>query len=178
MSPRLGRVRGELGLRLHNPRARTRLIRWGATLIVACLVYLAWPYAALWDLSRAVAAADPQALAARIDVAAVRDEIRKKLNKDAPSTIGKLSDPFILWLERGIRRLGTGALDELVTLDWVRERLSADAPAGQGLLRQVSYAFFDSPAGFRVRLGAPGQAQVHFRMALEGLQWRVTAVYY
>jgi len=149
-------------------------------LILASLVYLAWPYLALWGLSRAVADADagPDVLAARIDLAAVRGELRKKLNKDSPSTIGKLSDPFILWLERGIRRLGTGALDELVTLDWVRERLTANSPPGQGFLPQVSYAFFDSPAGFAVRLGTPDQTPVRFRMALQGFQWRVTAVYY
>ena len=64
------------------------------------------------------------------------------------------------------------------TLDWVRERLTANSPPGEGFLPQVSYAFFDSPAGFAVRLGAPDQTPVRFRMALQGFQWRVTAVYY
>jgi len=178
VTPPIARVRGERGLRLWRPSRHTRLKRWGFALILASLVYLAWPYLALWDLSRAVADAGPDVLAARIDLAAVRGELRNKLNKDSSSTLGKLSDPFILWLERGIRRLGTGALDELVTVDWVRERLTANSPPGQGFLPQVSYAFFDSPAGFAVRLGAPGQAPVHFRMALQGFQWRVTAVYY
>jgi hypothetical protein len=178
MTPTLARVRGERRLRLRRPQRHPRLTRWGLALILAGLVYLAWPYLALWDLSRAVAEADPAVLAARIDLAAVRGELRKKLNKDSPSTIGKLSDPFILWLERGIRRLGTGALDQLVTVDWVRERLTAHSAPGQGFLPQVSYAFFDSLAGFEVRLGAPGQAPVRFRMALQGFQWRVSAVYY
>jgi len=163
---------------LHTAPKYARLRRWAAGVLLAALAYLAWPYVALWDLSLAVADPDPQALAARVDLAAVRDEIRHKLNKDATSAIGKLSDPFIRWLEQGIRRLGTNALDELVTLDWVRERLSGASAAGQGLLSQMSYAFFDSVRGFKVRLGPPGQAQVHLRMTLQGLRWRITAVYY
>jgi hypothetical protein len=171
-------ARGQGRFRLRGPRPYARLRRWGLTLVVAALAYLAWPYLALWDLDRAVADADPQALAPRVDIEAVRDEIRRKLNKDAPSSIGKLSDPFIQWLNQGIRRLGTGALDEVVTLDWVRERLRAGPQPDRGLLHQVSYAFFDSPRGFRVRLGAPGQPQVYLRMTLQGLRWRITAVYY
>ena len=172
------RARGGTRFRLRGTRRSARLRRWSLALVLAALAYLAWPYLALWDLDRAIADADPQALAARVDIGSVRDEIRRKLNKDAPSSIGRLSDPFILWLDQGIRRLGTGALDELVTLDWVRERLRTASPPGLGLLHQVSYAFFDSPRGFRVRLGASGQAQVHLRMTLQGLRWRITAVYY
>lgn len=170
---RLGR-----GPRLQRPTGPSRLRRWGLALVLAGLAFLAWPYLALWSLSRAVADPDPAALAAYIDLAAVRGALRDKLNKDSPSTIGKLSDPFILWLGLGIKRLGTRALDELVTLDWVREQLSAHSQPGQGFLAQVSYACFDAPRGFAVRIGAPGQAPVHFRMTLQGLQWRVTAVYY
>jgi len=166
------------GPSLRRPAGSARLKRWGLALVLAGLVFLVWPYLALWGLSLAVADPDPEALAARIDLAAVRGEIRDKLNKDSSSTIGKLSDPFILWLELGIKRLGTHALDELVTMDWVRERLSAQAPPGQGFLPQVSYAFFDATGGFAVRLGAPNQAPAHFRMTLQGFRWRVTAVYY
>lgn len=178
MTPLIARTRRAWGLRLRRPATPTGLERWSLALILAGLVYLAWPYLALWELSRAVADPNPEAVAERVDIEAVRGEIRKKLNKDSRSAIGKLSDPFILWLERGIRRLGTGALDDLVTLDWVRERLTANSPPGQGFLPQVSYAFFDSPGGFEVRLGTPGQAPVHFRMALQGFRWRVTVVYY
>ena len=178
MTPPIARGRGGPRLLLRRPLRDSRLGRWVLAWVLAGLVYLAWPYQALWDLSRDDADARPAVLAARVDLTAVRGELRKKLNKDSPSTIGKLSDPFIRWLERGIRRLGTGALDELVTSDWVRERLTANSPPGEGFLPQVSYAFFDSPAGFAVRLGAPDQTPVRFRMALQGFQWRVTAVYY
>jgi len=155
-----------------------RLKRWTLALGLLALVYLAWPYLALWRLSQAAADPDPQALAARVDLEAVRGELRRKLNKDSPSAIGTLSDPFLSWLDQGIQRLGTGALEELVTLAWVRGRLGAHAAPGQGFLPQVAYAFFDAPGGFAVRLGPARPGQVHLRMDLQGYRWVVTAVYY
>lgn len=166
-----------------GPLRRSRLKRLSLAMFLAALVYLFWPYVALWGLSRAVDDPDPAVLADHIDLEAVRDEIRRKLNKDSHSAIGTLSDPFIQWLEQGIRQLGTGALDELVTQEWVRERLTVGSAPDQGLLSRVSYAFFDAPACFAVSLGAPGrgglgQPQVHLRMHLEGFRWAVSAVYY
>jgi hypothetical protein len=40
--------------------------------MLAALLYLAWPYLALWDLSLAVANPDPEVLAAHVDLAAIR----------------------------------------------------------------------------------------------------------
>lgn len=142
------------------------------------LAYLAWPYVSLWRLSAALSDPDSSALAPLVDLDAVRGEIHRKLNKTASSAIGKVSDPFIVWLERGIQRLGTGALEQLVTLAWVQERLGANSPPGQGFLGQVSYAFFDSPGGLAVRIGGPGQTPVHLRLGLEGYEWKLVAVYY
>jgi hypothetical protein len=178
MSPTLGNTRPHLG-----PPRRTRLKRLGLLLGLVVLAYLVWPYLALWSLSRALADPDPAALASHVDLPAVRDELRRKLNKDAQSNIGTLSDPFLKWLAHGIHRLGAAALDELVTLAWVKERLEDGAPPGETLLSRVTYAFFDAPGGFTVALGAGGtgaaeRTLVHVRMTLQDLRWIVTAVYY
>jgi hypothetical protein len=100
------------------------------------------------------------------------------VNKDAHSAIGPLSDAFIQWLDRGIQRLGTQALDELVSLDWVRDQLATGSPPGHGFVGRVAYAFFVAPGVFEVRLAAPAKNPVHFRMALQAFRWRITAVYY
>jgi hypothetical protein len=143
------------------------------------LAYLVSPYAALWRLDRAVRDHDPAALAARVHLQAVRSEIKKKLNKDTDSTIGTLSDPFIQWLEEGIRATGSDAVDRLVTLDWVVQRLLAHADdARDGFLGEISYAFFDAPDGFRVRIGSEPENQVHLRLQLSGRHWRLSALYY
>jgi hypothetical protein len=178
VKPPIARVGRGRALRLRRTGGPAWPKRWAVALSLAGCLYLAWPYVDLWGLSQAVADPDPAALASRIDLKAVRSEIRQKLNKDSPSAIGRFSDSFIQWLDHGIQRLGTGALDELVTLDWVRERLSDGAAPGQGFLPRVVYAFFDSPRGFAVSLSTGRQAPVHFRMTLQGSQWRVTALYY
>jgi hypothetical protein len=153
---------------------RVRLL----VLLLLVLGYLAWPYLTLWWLDRALIRDDQAALAGLVDLAAVREEIRRKLNKEVNSTIGPFSDGFIAWLEQGIRRDGTAALDDEVTLAWVRERMLAHSPPGSGLWPAMSAAFFDDPSHFSLRLGAQSQAPVRVRLGLTGLGWRVQALYY
>ncbi len=97
---------------------------------VLLLAYLAWPYATLWRIDRALRNDDSAALAELVDLDAVRGAIKTKLNKDADSSIGDLSDSFIRWLQernrgRGQRRRGA-ACDP---------RLGTRAALGQGRKR-------------------------------------------
>ena len=165
-------------LRLQRRRVGRRRPWWLLLPVLALLGFLAWPYTSLWRLSAAASHPDPGVLAPMVDLDAIRGEIRRKLNKTTSSAIGKVSDPFIQWLERGILQLGTGALEQLVTLAWVQERLGANSPPGQGFLGEVGYAFFDSAGGFAVRIGGPGQAPVHLRLGLQGFDWKLVALYY
>jgi len=163
--------------------ARRAMRILGVALLVAVallLMFLSWPYFTLWRLDQAVRDRDAAALAELVDLDAVRGEIKKKLNKDADSTIGDLSDPFIRWLQEGIQTLGGDALDRLVTLPWVRARL-LDRSAGdvdEGFLGQVTYAFFDAPDAFVARIGEATDNPVRVRLTLRGPDWRVTALYY
>jgi len=145
--------------------------------LAALLVYLAWPYVTVWHLARAVADDDPAALSALVDLEAIREEIKKKLNKDADSAIGELSDPFIHWLEAGIQEAGSGAVDRLVTLEWVRGQLRARSSATD-VLAQVSYAFFDAPDGFRITLGRGPDLPLHGRLTLRDFAWQLSSLYY
>ena len=145
--------------------------------LAVLLLYLAWPYFTLWQLDQALVCGDAAALVRLVDLAAVRDEIKRKLNKDSASAIGDLSDPFIRWLEAGIQAAGSGAVDQLVTLDWIREQLLANV-AGKGLLPRLSFAFFDAPDGFRLTVDGSGGNPVHARLTLGNAAWRVSALYY
>lgn len=146
--------------------------------IVVLLAYLAWPYVTLWRLDRALARNDPAALAHLVDLDAVREEIRRKLNKDEASSIGPVSDDFIHWIEHAIRRNGTGAIEHQVSLDWVQGRLLSRSPPGEGLAGALSRAFFDDPIHFSLRIGAPAESPVYARLSLQGTGWRMTAVYF
>lgn len=140
------------------------------------LAYLAWPYVTLWRLDRALARDDHDVLATLVDLDAVRDEIRRKLNKEAASAIGPVSNDFIGWLEQGIRRDGTAAIEQQVSLAWLRERLLSHSPPGGGLAGALSRAFFDDPVHFSLRIGAPSESPVYVRLSLRGSGWRVTAL--
>lgn len=142
------------------------------------LAYLLWPYLTLWQLDRALVRDDQAALGRLVDLDAVRDAIRRKLNKDAVGTIGPLSDAFIAWLEEGIRRDGTAALDQAVTLAWVRERMLAHSPPAAGLWPALQRVRFDDPLHFSLRLGGVPQVPVTVRLGFTGLGWRVRALYY
>ncbi len=147
-------------------------------LLVLLLLYGAWPYTTLWRMNRALLRGDQSAIEALVDLTAVRDELARRLNKDQESAIGALSDPFIEWLESGIRRSGTEALDHLVTLEWVQERLLAKSNPGHGFLPAVSHAFFEGPRDFRVRIGQADRGPLVTRLHLSTRGWRITMFYY
>ncbi|HYN77684.1 MAG TPA: DUF2939 domain-containing protein [Lamprocystis sp. (in: g-proteobacteria)] len=165
---------------LGGPRWRQPRRGRGALLMLLLLAlgYLLWPYFTLWRLDRALIRDDQAALAELVDLDAIRDEIRRKLNKEANGTIGPLSDEFITWLEQGIRRDGTAALEDRVNLAWVRERMLAQSPPGAGLAPALSWAFFDDPLHFSLRIGAASPAPVRVRLGFTGLRWRVQALYF
>ena len=178
MSPALLRPSRALLVRTRRHR---RTLGWVLLALAALLLaYLVWPYTSLWRLDRAVRADDAEALAALIDLDAVRGEIKKKLNKDASSRIGPISDRFIGWLQTGIQSLGSAAIDRLVTLEWVREQLLIHSPGGgaDGFLAEVTYAFFDADGRFRVRIGPPDDGPVRLSLERQGLNWRLAALSY
>jgi hypothetical protein len=164
-------------------RTRVRRVRRGRLLplvflLLLGLVYFSWPYVTLWRLDRALVRNDRETLGALVDLPAVRAEIARKLNKEERSTLGPPSDAFIAWLEQGIRRNGTAALDRRVDLDWVRERLLSHARRDRGFGPALTRAFFEDPVHFSVRLGQPGRSPILMRLTFDGLGWRVTSVYY
>jgi len=149
-------------------------------LILAALLlaFLAWPYVTLWRLDRALTRDDPEMLAALIDLPAIREEIQHRLNKESASTIGPVSDDFVVWLERAIRRNGKDAIEHQVDLQWVRIRLLSHSAPGKGLWSALTCAFFDDPLHFSLRMGAPSQSPVYARLSLQRSGWRLTAVYF
>lgn len=180
----VGAAAGDARVRL-RPFAARRLETFGGrprplgcylipTLVL--LAYLAWPYVTLWRLDRALTQGDTRDLAALVDLDAVRDEIRRKLNKESSSTLDAVSDVFIDWLEQAIRRNGTGALDQQVDLDWVRSRLLSHSAPGTGLLGALSSAYFDHPLHLALRIGAPEASPVYARLTFNGVGWRLTAL--
>ncbi|MCG7896779.1 MAG: DUF2939 domain-containing protein [Candidatus Thiodiazotropha taylori] len=141
--------------------------------------FLAWPYTAVYRLEQALIYDDQQALQQMIDVEAVREQIKRKLNKNVESNIGDVSNGFIDWLQSGIQRLGSNAVDEMVDLNWVVRQLRAHNPRFDkgGVYDKLTYAFFDGPDRLLLRIGELDDSPVHAHLSLQGTNWRITAVY-
>lgn len=168
-------------LRLSS-RARWTLI--GLAFLTA--LYLASPYLALWRLDRTAVNGPTAALGPLVDIEAVQDQIRRRLNKEQDSRIGEVSGPFIDWIQRTIRGQDADALRATVTPAWLRSLLLTHAQDSAGFWPAISYAFFETPTRFRVQLGSAREAAaresdpapVHLILEWRGLGWQVTAAYY
>ncbi len=150
-----------------------------ALLVLFILAFLVWPYTAVYRLDRALALHHRQTLAEMVDIESVRDQIKRKLNKNLKSSIGDVSNSFVDWLQDGIQKLGDNAIDQMVTTDWVAAQLRSHNPNPQegGFYTQLSYAFFDGPDRLLLRIGELDDNPVHVHLKLEGAAWRITAVY-
>jgi len=149
----------------------------GLLLLVLC-GWLVWPYLTLWRLDRALFRDDQAALASLVDLPAVREALRRSLDKEVGGPQVPFSDRFIDWLQKGIRRRGTRVLEHEVTLAWVRDQLLYCSPPGAGLGPALSWAFFDDPLRFSLHLCEHSEAPVRVRLRFTGSGWRVSALHY
>ncbi len=145
----------------------------------------AWPYVTLYRLHRAVEQGDRHALAALVDMEAVRNAMKERLVARADRTLGPGEGPILGWIREGVRQVGGRAVELAVDLEWVEETLRTRSyPSGQapGLLDDVGYAAFEDWDRFRVRLDShPGEGErpssLHLILTLEDGQWRVTDIF-
>lgn len=167
-------------------RSRFRLSRrlmWPSVgIALLLLLYLMSPYLTLWRLDHRVKHGPTAALSGLVDIEAARDQIMRRLNKDQDSRIGEVSDGFIAWVQLSIRDQQPDALANAVTLAWVRQLLLAHSAGDGGFLPAVTYAFYDSPVSFQVKVGSNAGRRaigpVFLRLERRLLGWRVTAIYY
>ncbi|MCU7890283.1 MAG: DUF2939 domain-containing protein [Candidatus Thiodiazotropha sp. (ex Ustalcina ferruginea)] len=150
-----------------------------AVVILIAIAFLIWPYTIVYRLDQALQQNDQQALTELIDVEAVREQIKRKLNKNVKSSIGDVSNGFIDWLQNGIQRLGGDAVEQMVDISWVVTQLRVHNrnPEQGGFLDRMTYAFYDGPDRLLLRIGDWDNKPVHAHLSLQGTHWRITAVY-
>ena len=152
------------------------------SLILALLVYAAYPYFSLWRLDRALIRNDAAVEAELIDLAAIQTQVRDSVKKETDRMIGKGDDDVTRFFREGAKTLTRRAVTRLVDRNWVRTRLRRDGQPGDykpfpSLLDHVSHAFFEGWDRFGVRLGELGDDPIHVQWRFEDWRWRVTAVY-
>ena len=147
--------------------------------ILLLLGFLAWPFATIYLLDQALQANDYQTIERLVDVRSIQQQIKKKMNKEVESTIGDVSNSFVEWLQTGLQRLGSGAIESMVNIDWAMTQLRSHNPdpSQGGFFDHLSYAFFDGPDSLLLRIGELDESPVHARLTLQGTEWRITAIY-
>lgn len=148
-------------------------------LILPLALYTAYPYYTLFQLNRAVTNSDLAQMTSLVDLSSVRLAIKRRMNKEVEEIIGEPSNNFITWIQDGIHQMGSGAVDGLVNMEWIRQQLLVTkAPQPEvSFLHEVSFAFFDAPDRLLVRVGQMGDEPVHFHLTLHHWKWRLTALY-
>ncbi len=158
----------------------------GLLLLLAVVAYGLWPYYSLFRLNHALQASDAEALAPLVDLAAIQSHYKSRIGDSAGSFLPPRqeqpsdADQVIRWLADNLKQLGVAALDQAITLDWVRARLlaagqRADAERG-GVFGAIDFAFFESWDRFVVRFGELGRNPTFVILSLEGGAWRITDI--
>ncbi len=164
--------------RQHRWRLSARARHAIATVLMMLVLFVLWPYWTLWSLNAASMSPDPNALIDLVDFAAVRDQIRRRLNKDSRSYIGVVSDAFIQWLEQSLHHHGSDVLERYVNPRWLHDLLHTATPNQPGFLSAVSFAGFDLPHGFLIHIEREHSSRISLLLQPHPIAWRVIAVYY
>ncbi len=152
----------------------------GYLLLLAALGYGLWPFYTVFRLDDAVRNPDPKALAPYVSLAAIQASYRQRLERVVPAfepRSGPDADQVVAWLKANLTRLGDAALEQGITLDWVRnalresaERTTDNRPAL--FIDAIDFAFFESWNRFVIRIGPLG-SETHVVLGLEGRDWRI-----
>ena len=149
-------------------------------LFLAILAYAGWPYVNLYRLDRALMQNDRKVLNVLVDLNALKAQHKAMLEKQLQRSIGGQHGPISDLVRDGARWYGAQT-SEAIDLEWVRQRLRrmrASAPdAYPSIITDTTFAFFERPTRFLIRLGDLGDDPIHVRMTLEDWQWRVTGLY-
>ncbi len=149
-------------------------------LFIIGLAYAAFPYYHVYQLDQALQANDKEAIAILVDLDAVRQNTKRDLAIDSDKAVGYSDDIISQFLREGAQVIQRTAVDNLMDVDWFTGRLrDGGSPSDPfpPLQDRITYAFFDGPASFLIRIGELGHNPVHMGLEFNNYQWHVTKVY-
>lgn len=155
-------------------------------LLLIVLTFLALPYVRLYQLDDALVSNDANSLNKLVDLESVRTVYKKNLEYKLGKMTGDVAavlpanNGLIEFMRGGAKALGEKTLNEVLDMNWVRTKLHpqlSNPNENNSIWQRMSFAFFESPTRFTVRIGELGQNPVHLRLTLQDWYWRVTAIY-
>ncbi len=154
----------------------------GYLFLFALIAFGIWPYYYVFKLDDALGQESTTDLAALTDLPAIRANYKARLDAGA-DTVLPAADPNSVmgWIRQNLDRLGDSALDQAITVPWVRDTLREATTRATGqtppyLLAGIDFAFFESYNRFLIRIGDLGRGATHVRLSLEGTEWKITDI--
>jgi hypothetical protein len=155
---------------------------FGYLVLFALIAYGIWPFFTVFRLDQAITQDGTAHLATMVDLPAIRANYKERVTATANSFLPPgNADSVMGWIRQNVERLGDSALDQAITLPWVRDTLRGAATRATGqsppyLLGAIDFAFFESYNRFLIRIGELGMGPTHVRMSLEGTDWKITDI--
>ncbi len=146
-------------------------------IFLAFMAFIAWPYVHIYQISLAVMNNDQSALEKLVDFESINKIHKQNIEWKVNNTVDKNVLPDAI---RGGAEALAGVLGSLaaetMTIDakWIMNKLHT---INESPWEQMTFAFFESPNGFIIRLGQLGRNPIHIRMTMQDWYWRVTAIY-
>jgi hypothetical protein len=153
----------------------------GYLVLIALVAFGTWPYYHVFRLDEALGRNDMATLAELVDLEAVRANYKSRVEELVGMPQPQDPGSALAWLQQNLQRLGESALEQTITLEWVRDTLKEAAARATDkqppyFMAGIDYAFFESYDSFIIRLGELGRGDTHVRMRLEDTTWRVTDI--
>ncbi|MFP4062384.1 MAG: DUF2939 domain-containing protein [Halochromatium sp.] len=159
----------------------------GLLFLLAVVAYGIWPYSSLFRINSALQEPNAEALAPFVDLTAIQTHYKTRIGRGISGFLPPTEDQdqteaeqVIGWLTDNLKRLGDAALEQAITLDWVRTTLldagqRADAQSSS-FVGAIDFAFFESWDRFVVRFGEIGEHPTFVILSLEDGEWRITDI--
>lgn len=146
-----------------------------ALIFLMIMTFLAWPYVHLYQLNSAVTHNDQPAVEKMVDFESVRKIHKENLEWKVSHMVGaQEGNPLANVIHEGAKIFGDATVDTVVDANWLLKRLHEMEGS---VWEQTTFAFFESPTRFTIRVGQLGRDPVHVQMTLQDWFWRITAIY-
>ncbi len=146
----------------------------------AIMGYLIWPYFHLYQLNNAIEKRDRAAFEELIDFDAVNKVYQENLKWKSEHIIEPQGGSLLPESMREKAQEIASAIGNFAaeTMELDTNRIQEILRNNKGTVwKQTSFAFFESPTRFTIRIGKLGRDPVHVQMTLQDWYWRVTAIY-
>jgi len=148
----------------------------GGVVFLIVLTFVAYPYVRVYQIENTLVDNNMETLAAYVDLDEIRQSHKQQISKEADRTANMVGENVVSdLLRKGVSVLGNAAVDEVVDVAWVSEQLLEKSQGS--MTKSLSFAFFESPTRFNVRLRELDDNPSFVELTLQDWNWRITAIY-